>query len=38
MDLEVWNGFNWLRAASSGGYCEHGKESSGAIKGVEFIY
>jgi hypothetical protein len=34
---KLWTGFIWLMIWSSGGSCEHGGETSGSIKGEEFL-
>jgi hypothetical protein len=33
----VWSGFIWLRTGTGGGFCEHGNEHSGSIKGGEYV-
>jgi hypothetical protein len=33
----MWSGFIWLKIGTSGELCEHGNESSAAIKGWEFL-
>jgi hypothetical protein len=35
--LEVWIGFIWLKIGTSGGFCGHGNEPSGSLKGGEFL-
>jgi hypothetical protein len=37
MRNRVWTGFNWLKKGSVSGSCEHGNESSGTIKGGDYI-
>jgi hypothetical protein len=34
---EVWTGMVLLRIGTGGGFCEHGNESFGSIKGEEFL-
>jgi hypothetical protein len=34
---EVWTECNWLRIGSVAVSCEHGSETSGFIKGEEFL-
>jgi hypothetical protein len=38
---KLWTGIIWLRMGGGGGaamgYCEHGKELSGSIKGGKFL-
>jgi hypothetical protein len=37
ISLEVWTGFIWLRIGTGAGFCEHGNEPSGSVKGGEFL-
>jgi len=36
-DGKMWTGFTLLITGTSGGSCEHGNETSGFIKGEEFL-
>jgi len=36
--VRVWTGFSWLSIEPSGGFSEHGAETSGSRKGCGFIY
>jgi hypothetical protein len=35
--VRVSTGFPWLITGTGGGLCEHGSESSGSMKGGEFL-
>jgi hypothetical protein len=37
LGVRVWSGFVWLRIRFIGGFCEHGNETSGSVKGGEFL-